>query len=61
MDDLHLSFKERVRASRGDRLTGRDEELFSGKLELELPGLQAGWVVRGIGCLLHMQHTAVEI
>ena len=31
MDDLHLSFKQRVKASRGARLTGRDEELFSGK------------------------------
>ena len=31
MDDLHLSFKQRVRASRGERLTGRDEELFSGR------------------------------
>jgi hypothetical protein len=31
MDDLHLSFKQRVKASRGERLIGRDDELFSGK------------------------------
>ena len=31
MDDLHASFKDRVREARGDRLAaGRDDELFSG-------------------------------
>ena len=37
MADLHESFKERVRESRGGRLTGSDEELFSG-------GWVGGWV-----------------
>lgn len=31
MDDLHASFKDRVREARGNRLAaGRDDELFSG-------------------------------
>lgn len=31
MEDLHASFRDRVRGARGERLAaGRDEELFSG-------------------------------
>lgn len=39
MADLHDSFKDRVRSSRGPRLAaGRDDELFSG-----------GWLARWLG------------
>lgn len=44
MEDLHDSFKQRVRESRGERLTGDDAELFSGTLRcagLDCAGL--GW------------------
>ncbi len=48
--DIHESFKQAVRASRGDRLKGTDEELFSGEVWTGRRALDLG-LVDGIGDL----------
>ncbi|KAL4443453.1 hypothetical protein ABPG75_011190 [Micractinium tetrahymenae] len=49
MDDLHDSFKERVRSSRGERLAaGKDDQLFSGRAWTGRQALKLG-LVDGLG------------
>ncbi|KAI7843357.1 hypothetical protein COHA_003053 [Chlorella ohadii] len=49
MDDLHASFKDRVREARGDRLAaGRDDELFSGRAWTGRQALKLG-LLDGLG------------
>ncbi|GAB4822608.1 hypothetical protein N2152v2_009654 [Parachlorella kessleri] len=50
MEDLHDSFKGRVRASRGDRLQGSEQELFSGRAWTGRQALKLG-LIDGIGDL----------
>lgn len=49
MDDLHDSFKDRVRGSRGDRLAeGKDSELFSGRAWTGRQAVKLG-LIDGLG------------
>jgi len=50
MTDLHESFKDTVKASRGMRLTGSEEEVFSGRAWTGRQAKQLG-LVDGVGSL----------
>lgn len=50
MTDLHEAFKDRVRASRGDRLIGPEDELFSGRAWTGRQAQRLG-LVDGVGTL----------
>lgn len=49
-EDIHANFKDHVRARRGDRLKGADEDLFEGDIWTGTRGLEMG-LIDGLGDL----------